>query len=208
MKSNCSINYHDTKIQWLRNMGDSPLVAQFYQQAHPLDPNAIKALCEAQISIKKENTDHYDESGEYMPLAHWGKEGWDMAKIEANSEPSDVWDHPKWGYLYRVATVKTGQGNQTTTETKLQILAGSRRRALKRKVTGESTGDDTSRPLALENRGASSGTAPEASADASPAEKTDDEKEKPPKKSKKADHKSSGSIGCQKFEVSSKNQKW
>ena len=106
MKSNCSINYHDTKIQWLRNMGDSPLVAQFYQKAHSLDPNAIKALCEAQICIKKENTDHYDESGEYMPLKHWEKEGWDVAKIEKNSDPEDVWDHPKWGYLYRVATVQ------------------------------------------------------------------------------------------------------
>ena len=125
-------------VQWLRDLADSKAIASFYQQAHALCPEAIKKLCQAQISIKKVNTDFYHESGEYLPLSVWENRGWKPEIIERESDPADVWETKKWGTLYRIPIVKTGTNNSTRVENSLELLAGSRKRALKRSLSDQS----------------------------------------------------------------------
>ena len=88
-------------------------------------------------SSKNTDTDYFHEGGSYLPLKAWELKGWDTEKIVKNSDPEGIDEHPKYGTLYRVRVMAKGTNKANLTETKLELLASSRKRALRRSVSGE-----------------------------------------------------------------------
>ena len=124
-----------------------------------------EALALAKVEFSSKNTDFYQSSGEFLPLAAWATKGWDVEKIAANSDPDDVYECPKFGTLYRVPIVSSGSNRETVAQGRLELLAGSRRRALKR---NKSTDSETNPVVHLAVQNAAESSDASAIADAPP----------------------------------------
>ena len=113
-----------------------------FKNFHPIFPTRASPACPERVIDKFPFEFYYNSNSSIV------KDGWDADKIRDNSDPSDVMDHPKYGMLYRVPVISLAKTREQSTSNKLGLLAGARRRALKRAL---SDADEPSDVLKLED---------------------------------------------------------
>jgi hypothetical protein len=75
--------------------------------AHMTGPEAVARAKETYEHYESAG-EYWNEGGEFQPLGVWGARGYDVARIEANSHPSDRRDHPVLGQTFRIRILSSG----------------------------------------------------------------------------------------------------
>ena len=69
----------------------------------------VSAYCRETLNMHEQHEDYYREGGEFLPLSVWEKQGWDIAKIEAEALPGDRKEVRMAGTCYRVPVYSAGK---------------------------------------------------------------------------------------------------
>lgn len=89
--------------------------------AAPREGKKLMAAYTSTMQTHEQHEQHYDESGQFLPLAAWEKKGFDPKLIEERSKPWNIMNHEILGKVYRVALLETGErgskGQSTTDST-------------------------------------------------------------------------------------------
>ena len=111
----------------------------FYAQAQQMSTGNIVALCRRQTTVVNEREWGWADEGTFKPLSEWEKQGKPIDEIKAKARPEDIRKHPDYDWEeYRVRELKTSSKSATKVVDKLELLAKTRTRALKRNLSQES----------------------------------------------------------------------
>jgi hypothetical protein len=105
------------KKAWFRNLSSNP--GQLVVQATSL------------LSKYEDKQRFFVQSGTFLPLLKWERDGFDAADIESKSLPSDIMMHPVLGKTYRVPLTTTGDKESSGSRTDWKHEAKGKKRKMK-----------------------------------------------------------------------------
>lgn len=75
---------------------------EFFRELSGKSASEVKAMVVHRLSKKLAQRARESETGKYMPLGWYERQGFDTQMIEATSTPADKQWHPRFGWAYRV----------------------------------------------------------------------------------------------------------
>ena len=87
---------------------DKDKIHKFFEDCKGKHQHEIHLLASDLMSTYQHEEAYWNDGGEFLPLGVWSTRGFDVAQIEALSQPCDVRHHPVLGKTYRVVIFAAG----------------------------------------------------------------------------------------------------